>query len=429
MPRRPRQPGERRDKRLRDLAVLQDIYSVLAEGPGLDRILRQVAPRVARALGADVCAFLLHDPASGELVTQPGAQGLPGTGEPLLYRVRLDDPLTSSGRVFLSGKPLLCADAQRDKRVNPRYAKLWGYRALVVAPLVAGGRCIGVLRAGHKRAGVFGRDHVRLAMMVAGHAAVVVENARLHDRAERHVQELKRMNDAKTEFLSMVSHELLSPLSSVGGFLSLLRRGEAGPVAPKQEEFLALCERSVERVTRLIDDLLDVSRIEAGVVKIQKETVDLPALLAAATRDHAPQADAKGVRLEAAPGDVPPAVADPYRLRQVVDNLVSNALKFTPEGGKVLLSCRRTAEGAEVSVKDTGIGLSESERERVFERFYQVEPAGGPRRRGAGLGLAICKSLVALHGGRIWVESVPGKGADFRFTVPLPSVEPRAGIS
>jgi signal transduction histidine kinase len=273
---------------------------------------------------------------------------------------------------------------------------------------------------GHRKPGAFGREHLRLAGLVAEHAAAVIENARLYRRAQGNVRELKRLNDLKTEFLSMVSHDLLSPLSSVEGFLSLMLKEEVGPLTGQQKEFLTLCAGSLQRVTMLIDDLLDLSRIEAGAVKIRPELVDLRDLLALARREHEPSAREKGLTLAlSVPDGLPLVNADPHRLRQVVDNLLRNALKFTPEGGRVLLSARRRGDEVIVSVKDTGIGLSETEREKVFERYYQVEESASRRARGAGLGLAICKSLVEHHGGRIWVDSVPGRGSDFQFSLPV----------
>ena len=407
----------------RTLSVLRKVYAVLAGEPDLDKTLRHVVDEVADALAADVCAFLLHDETANELVTQTGAHGLPIDDEPLLYRVRLDDPLTSSGRVFLMKEPFLSDDAQNDPAVNPRYARLWGYRSLIVAPLVVDGRSIGVLRVGRRQPNTFTQDHLRLAVLVAEHAAVVIANARLYRRFQESMRELQRLNEVKTEFLSTVSHELLSPISSVDGFLNLLMKEDVGPVNPRQRDFLTLCAKSLGRVMVLIDDLLDVSRIEAGVVKIRPETVHVEELLKAAHRDHAPAAKGKGLSFSVkSPSNLPALSADPHRVRQVVDNLLKNAFKFTPTGGKVLLSARADGKALTVSVKDTGIGLSPAEREKVFERYYQVGDRAR-RPQGAGLGLAICKSLVERHGGRLWVDSAPGRGSDFQFTLPIgPSV-------
>jgi signal transduction histidine kinase len=400
--------------------LLREVSSLLAGEPELDRTLRRVVQTVARALGADVCAFLLFDEASRELVPQPGAVGVPEGEDPLRLRVSVDDSRTFSGPVFLTREPLLRGDARRDPRVHSRSARAWNYRSLMVVPLIAGDKCIGVLRAGHRRPDVFTPKHVRLALLVAGHAAAVIENARLNTRVHQDVRELRRLNGLQRDFLSMVSHELLSPLSSVEGFVKVLLKEDVGPLGPRQKKFLDLCARSLERVTLLIEDLLDHSRIEAGVVRIRLEPVDPAELLRAAAGDQELSAREKGLSLSVElPPVLPVVTADPHRLRQVVDNFLRNALKFTPQGGRVLLSARADSKELLVSVRDNGVGIPEAELEKVFERFYQVEQASSRRVRGSGLGLAICKSLVERHGGRIWVDSVPGEGSNFQFSIPL----------
>lgn len=401
------------------LSVLQEVYSILAGEPEVEGTLRHVVEKVVKALRADVCAFLLFDDKTRELVTQPGGWGVPRGAEASVYRVAVNDPLTSSGRVFLSREPMLCEDAWKDPRVNPRFAKLWNYRSLIVAPLTVGERSIGVLRVGQRKPGRFGKDDLDLAVLVAEQAAVVVENARLYQRVRDDVKELQRLSEVKSQFLSMVSHDLLSPISSVEGFLSLLLREEVGSLSDRQRNFLTLCEKSLARVTSLIDDLLDHSRIEAGAVKMRPEALDLSALLAAVHQDHAAAAAEKRISFTVKEAPGLRLTADPLRLRQVLDNLVRNALKFTPEGGRVALSARREEGEAVVSVKDTGIGLSDHERQRVFDRYYQVEKNVSRRARSAGLGLAICKSLIEHHGGRIWVDSAAGRGSDFQFSLPL----------
>jgi signal transduction histidine kinase len=423
---RPRRTGRsaglsRRSPPWDELTTLQEIYAGLAAEPELESTLRRTAEKIARAASADICAFLLYDPDTHELVTQPGAVGLPQSDEPLLYRVRVNDPKTSSGKVFISRKPLLIRDAQKDPRVDPRYARLWDFRALIVVPLLVDGDCIGVLRLGRRKAGVFAAAHLRLAGLVAHHAAAVIQNARLYARLQASLKELRNSNTAKTEVLSIVSHELLTPISSVKSFLAILLNEEVGGLTERQREFLDLCRRSLERLLVFVQDLLDISRLETGKIRLRLSEVQMGELLRDAAREQKFQAEAHGVRVEVeAPAGLPSVTADPDRVRQVVDNLLSNALKFTPSGGRVTLSARALADSLEISVKDTGLGISAAEQERIFERFYQVD---AHRVRGAGLGLAICKSLVEHHGGKIQVESSPGQGSEFRFTLPrLPSV-------
>ncbi|MBI4396318.1 MAG: GAF domain-containing protein [Elusimicrobia bacterium] len=415
-----------KDQRLRDLTALQDVASVLSSEPGFSATIAKITHIAAKALEADICAFLLYDEKNHELVTQPGAYGLPKAErpekpeEPHLYKVRVDDPITSSGRVFLTNEPFLSADGQNDYRVNPRTALLWGFRSLMVAPLNVENRCIGVLRVGHRKPNVFTQDHLRLATLIAEEASVIVQNARLYEQVQASVHELKRLNNVKTEFISMVSHELLTPLTTVKGFVSVILSKDAGSLTEQQEKFLTLVNQSVDRLVLLIDDLLDISRIESGRVKIQPASLKIDDLLRQAVADHSSMAEKNKIALESRFEDAIPAViADPHRIRQVVDNLLTNAIKYTPKGGKVLLSARGSGEEIIVSIRDTGAGIPESERERIFEKFYRMKQTYAHSVRGTGLGLAICKSLVELHGGRIWVDSKLGQGSDFQFALPI----------
>jgi GAF domain-containing protein len=251
-----------REQRIRDLTALQEVSSVLSGEPDLAEVLKETTRIVAAALGADICAFMLYDEATQELVTQPGAHGLPDAEE--LLRVRVDDPLSTSGRVFLSGKPFLSDDALKDPAVNQAYARRWNVRSLMSVPLIVEKRPIGVLRVGHRAPNVFSQDHVRLASLVAEQAAVVVQNARLYQQVQQNVRELERLSNSKTEFLSMVSHELRTPITALKGFLSILQAGQAGPLTEKQDKFLALSKQSLMRLSLLINDLVDSSSIEAG---------------------------------------------------------------------------------------------------------------------------------------------------------------------
>lgn len=419
-----------RELKLRDLTTLQEVSSLISEAPDLDEVLRQTAALVAKALDADLCIFHLYEETTQELVTQPGAVGLPPSDDPRLNRVHVDDPLSAAGRVFLNRQPFLANDLQKDPHMNPRAAQLWGVRSMLVAPLISEKRCVGVLRLGHKDPGHFTQDHLRLASLVAKQAGALVQNARLYRQVQEHVQELKNLNRTKSEFVSIVSHELRTPITVAKGFVAvLLTNRDIGPLTPQQERFLTMTSQSIERLSLLINDLLDISQVEAGRLEIEPVEVKLAELLQQAHRDQQASAEKRKVRFVLKlDKNLPGVTADPHRLRQVVDNLLNNALKFTPEGGSVTLSAALRGQDVLVGVRDTGMGLPPEERERVFEKFYQVDAARARASHGAGLGLAIAKSLVELHGGRIWVESEPGKGAHFQFVIPLQRKQPHPPV-
>jgi signal transduction histidine kinase len=228
-------------------------------------------------------------------------------------------------------------------------------------------------------------------------------------------KELERM---KSNFLSVVSHELKTPLHSIKGFVDIILMGKTGPVSAIQRDFLETVRQQTDHLQRMIDDLLEFSRLESGRVTLRLQPVDLPVVVEAVVDKLAPLAASAGVTLvNLVPEDLPTLAADPWRLEQVVTNLVDNAIKFTPAQGRVTIRARDTGDFIEVSVEDTGIGIPADQLERVFERFYQVD--GGVNRlyKGTGLGLTICRHLVEHHGGRIWATSEVGRGTTFTFTI------------
>jgi signal transduction histidine kinase len=238
----------------------------------------------------------------------------------------------------------------------------------------------------------------------------------LADQNER-LRELDRMKD---QFVSMVSHELRTPLTSMVGYVELLLEGSAGEVNEEQRHFLEIVNRSSERLNRLIDDILFVARIDAGKFALERADVDLVELSDAAVEASRPVAESEGVelRLSAAPHAIP-LWADPTRVSQLLDNLVSNAIKFTPSGGSVSLTVDQDGETARIQVGDTGLGIPEDELEHLFGRFFRASTAIGVR--GTGLGLSIVKSIAEAHGGTVSVESEVGVGTTFTVDLPMQS--------
>lgn len=233
-------------------------------------------------------------------------------------------------------------------------------------------------------------------------------------------EEGERLNRLKDEFLATVSHELRTPLQSILGWARLLRSGHVNP--EQTGKALETIERNALVQSQLIEDILDVSRIITGKARIHPQPVDLAVVLGAALDTTQPAARAKGVQLAAeVPSDIGTVMGESDRLQQVVWNLLSNAVKFTPAGGEVDVSARRVNGEVRVSVADTGPGIAPEDCERIFEEFQQSD-SGLEQREGTGLGLALSKRFVELHGGRIWVESEPGHGSTFSFTLPLARV-------
>jgi len=232
-------------------------------------------------------------------------------------------------------------------------------------------------------------------------------------------RELERANRLKSEFLASMSHELRTPLHTIIGFSELLSEELEGPLNEKQKRFVQHIHTDSLHLLELINDVLDISKIEADRLELRPETFDLTALVAESLASVRSLADAKSHKLETAL-NVPTALeADRLRIKQVLVNLLSNAIKFTPEGGSIRLEARVQESFVVVSVTDTGVGIPPEEHESIFDKFHQVGATTKGVREGTGLGLAITKRLVEQHGGSIWVQSQPQQGSTFLFTLPL----------
>lgn len=242
-------------------------------------------------------------------------------------------------------------------------------------------------------------------------------------------RELEQANKAKSEFLTNMSHELRTPLNSVIGFSELLERQLFGPLNDRQMEYVRDIKESGEHLLALINDILDLSKIEAGAMELDLSEVSLPGLLQGSIRMFREKAMQKNIELGLQVDErVGQVVADARKIKQVVFNLLSNALKFTPEGGIVELSAVMEDNNVMVRVRDTGIGIPEEDREKIFREFSQVDGSLSRRHEGTGLGLALSKKLVEMHGGKLWVNSVLGVGSEFIFSLPGEPAPVTAGV-
>jgi two-component system phosphate regulon sensor histidine kinase PhoR len=231
---------------------------------------------------------------------------------------------------------------------------------------------------------------------------------------------MKTANRMRSNFISMVSHELRTPLNSLNGFLEIVLEGQAGPLRPRQEEFLNYARTSTHALMRLVEDIVFISRADTGQFTLRRDLTDVAEVVAPVLRAHELAAQRAGLDLRAEiPAGLPLICVDESRIQQVLHNLVMNALKFTPAPGAVVISAAAEPSALGFAVRDSGPGVAPEDRVRIFERFYQSEGAAKGSAAGYGLGLAIAKLIVEQHGGRIWVESSPGAGATFAFTVPL----------
>lgn len=270
------------------------------------------------------------------------------------------------------------------------------------------------------------------------HVTAVIRDVTERKRAEQEVRrmqqiytaelearnrEIERANRLKSEFLASMSHELRTPLHTIIGFAELLQEGHEGPLNEAQRRFLGHIHRDSEHLLELINDVLDLSRIEAGQMVLKRETYPLRRSIEEALNSIRPGAALKGIAVEERGNADVEVDADPLRVKEMLYNLLSNAVKFTPQGGKVWIEALEQSGFVRITVGDTGIGISADEQENIFDKFYQVGNTTSGVREGTGLGLSITKELVQMHGGWMEVVSKPGQGSQFAFTLPTPQAE------
>ena len=420
---------EASERRAREAHALSAIARVLAETLDLAQVWRRIADGVRTLLDDAPAAALYAFEETGRDVRAVAVSTEPGVH--FDWTVRLPAGAGMVGLAIRERAIVTTEDALADPRVTyPAEARMRlehsAYRALLAVPLVVQEHVFGALAVGAQHGRRFTDREIELVSAFADHAAVALHNARLFDEAQRRQTEAEHAqasaegaNRAKDEFLAVLSHELRTPLTAILGWVRMLRSGRLP--AERVIEALEAIDRNTHVQTRLIDELLDVSRIVAGKVELDTEPVDLAAIVADVVNSARQGPGASAVVSEPVieDDDVFTVLGDPVRLHQVVMNLVSNAVKFTSPHGRVDVVLRRLGNEAELVVRDTGIGLSADELPQIFDRFHQVDRSSTRRHGGLGLGLAIVRHLVQLHGGGVRAESA-GRGRGACFIVRLP---------
>jgi PAS domain S-box-containing protein len=416
----------RAEEALRDetrvLELLNRTGTTLASKLDLQAVVQAVTDAATQLSGAKFGAFFYNaTDQTGDSFLLYALAGAPRAAFEKFGQPRATALL---GPTFRGEGTIRCDDVLKDPRygsMGPHYGMPKGHlpvRSYLAVPvLLRSGAVIGGLFFGHPEPGVFTERSERLVVGVAAQAAVAIDNARLYEAEQTARAQAERMSAMKDEFLATLSHELRTPLSAILGWSQLLRRKAQDA---DLREALDVIERNARAQTQLIEDLLDMSRITSGKMRLDIQPVEPVAFIEAALETVRLAASAKGVRLEKlldpAAG---PVSGDPQRLQQVVWNLVSNAIKFTPKEGKVQVVLQRVNSLIEISVADTGIGIKPEFLPHVFERFRQADASTTRKYSGLGLGLSIVKHLVEIHGGTVHAHSL-GEGRGTTFTVRLP---------
>ena len=400
------------------LEALGAIGAAVNSSLDLDEVLSMIVMHAVQMSGTDGGSIMEFD----EAVQEFHVRAAYGTSQQLLddlRNARIGLGSTLVGRAATEGRPLVVPDLEGqllDAHTERLYSA--GWRSILAVPILRDGRIVGVLVVRRKTAGGYSADIMDVLETFAGQSAVAILNARLYRELELKSAELEVASRHKSEFLASMSHELRTPLNAVIGFSEVLLERMFGDLNERQEEYLHDILSSGQHLLDLLNDILDLSKVEAGRMELDRSFFPVQQAIdygIAMVRERAAQHDID-IACDIAP-DVGDVHADELRFRQVLLNLLTNAVKFTPDGGTVTIGAR--TDGAEVTlaVTDTGIGIAPEDRARIFESFQQGTRAAR-RQEGTGLGLTLSRRIVDLHSGRMWLDSEVGVGSTFGFAVP-----------
>jgi signal transduction histidine kinase/HAMP domain-containing protein len=412
---------------VKKLEGLSDVSQAVSSTLDLQTVLSSVVSHAVALSGADVGAICEFREDSRKFLMQ-ASYGLSDELIEVIEEGRFPFEQTALGRAVSMRRPVQVPDILTDGNYSlARMVHAMGVRALLGIPLVRDNTVLGALVVGRHEPGEFSNDTVDLLQTFSSQSVLAIQNARLfRDMTEqRHQlevanQRLKELDKLKSDFVSNVSHELRTPLTAVEVLIDNMLDGITGALNNQQSRYISGIKESADRLARLIDDLLDLSVIEAGRIDLRLTPVPLANLVYTVIDSLRPMAEEKRIGLEAHDIDAKSiAWADRDKITQVLTNLISNAIKFTPAGGEIKVAVDSDGlEWLKTSVSDTGPGVPPEHAANIFDEFYQLRQPGEKKIGGVGLGLAISKKLVEMHGGKIWVRSELGKGSSFFFTLP-----------
>jgi len=409
-------------RRLRDMSALVDMAKQVTGNLKLNDVLQTTVVILQGLLNSRASTITMLSDDGVQLVVA-AAVGV----DPAFRGARMKLGEGISGEVVRKGELIYIPDAHTD----PDFLFFDDViRSLLVVPLVVRDDIIGTMTVDSASPNAFSDSDIQLMTIAAAQVSVAISNARFIEELESRAaelavayDELKESDRLKDELVQNVSHELRTPLTFVKGYVDLVLEGDMGDLNKRQKDALQIVADKTTDITRLIEDIVTLQRINAG--NLQLEVVSLTELIRTAVAGHSMVAQKKGLRVvHVLSQESIMLPVDKARLNQVLDNIIGNAMKFSPDGGIITVAMAETDHEVKIIISDEGIGVPKEQQERIFERFYQVD--GSVRRRfgGTGVGLAIVKRIIDAHHGRIWVESEPGKGSAFHIVLPRESTPP-----
>ncbi len=427
------------------LQVLNELNQLIASNVGLDRIVKSLARESAFRFAADLALTFLIDEEKGTLEVK-GGYGC----SPQAIPKELNTNLGIIGHVMRTGGHITVPFLDVHKDHGLSFLETLGIKSLNACCLEVRGQSLGAIIVGYRReTQITQNDLTRFEEFCRG-AAVAIANARTQERIQSYTERLEEMvtqrtaelaiqtsraeeaNQAKSQFLANMSHELRTPLTSIVGYSSVLSDGIFGPLNDKQQDALLAITRSSQHLKNLIDDVLNLARIESGKEDPEPTKVSVQELLQQANKLMGQTALNKGVTIE--PLKINPEIlqshlwVDQKHIHQVVINLMSNAVKYTPKGGKVWISAEAIVDKLKISIHDTGVGIPPHKLTKLFERFERGEDTYSKSQEGTGIGLNLTRTLVELNGGKIWAESFDGQGSIFSILMPIATSDQTATV-
>ena len=397
------------------LRLLSESSRVFLRHHDVDGLMPEALAQIAGAAGIDAGFALVRNRNSGDY-DESARQGQ--VDQALVRKLR------ELGLTDLTDQGPKRYDSVSDARVGRllKAAEKSGFDGFVLAPLEAKNEVLGVVCLLYASGDAVPDSAVSTTGALCGQVALVLRNIQYNAELARKNDELTHLDQLKSDFMATMSHELRTPLTSIIGYSDMLLSGMTGELNEKQSTFVDSILKGGEALLNLINDVLDLTKIEAGRLELIREPVDLRAALLGVLPVVKPRAQDKRIRISTfLPTDLPPVLADPGKLNQVLLNLITNGIKYTHENGNVSIEARPAGNLVEIWVNDTGIGIAKEDQAKVFQRFTQIDSSATRSQGGTGLGLAIVKELVEMHGGTIRVQSKLGKGSSFVFTMPISS--------
>jgi signal transduction histidine kinase/DNA-binding response OmpR family regulator len=407
--------------RNRELLILRKISETILGSLDLKSVTERILEEAMLSCSFDVGNIRLLD-RGGETLEMAAARGYRDPANILRHRriSRLPGRQSTFGdRIFNES----CVEEHVQASGGFRTLKKEGVESFIDVPVRANGEVLGIFQLGSRTPRKFKAEEINLLETIGNQMGVALQKARLYEETRRQAVELEKANKMQADFAAMIAHDLRSPLMNITGAAEVMMDGMFGSVNDEQKKWLSKLLASGRSLVNLVSDFLDVSKLEAGYVDVTKEAVSLGELIQRSLENYLILARDKQISLrEMIDPSIPPIQADPRRLDQVLGNLISNAIKFTSEGGDIeVAAVRLNATQVNVWVKDNGVGIAAEEIDNLFEKYRQGANNRDTSHKGTGLGLVICKMIIEAHGGKIWVESEEGKGSAFYFSLPANS--------